>query len=374
MGELGRIDEAKVAIETAITLAPLRTRPYYHLALFKHMTPDEPHLRAMEKLAQNMSSLDADEQIDLNFALAKAYADIGDHKRSFARLADGAALKRKKALYDEAAEFSRFERIRKTFTGELMHSYAGLGDPSLAPVFIIGMPRSGTTLIEQILASHPKVFAAGEREDFAKAVDELHRITGNGSPFPETTAMSGPHLRRLGASYLQRIGAAASTADRITDKMPGNFLYAGYINLALPNARIIHARRDPMDTCFSCFSQSFGDDSLPYTYDLGELGRFYRAYEALMAHWREVLPPGAMLEVQYEEVVADLEGQARRIVAYCGLEWDARCLDFHRTERPVRTASMAQVRQPIYTSSVGRWRPYQAFLGPLRAALELDPR
>jgi hypothetical protein len=179
---------------------------------------------------------------------------------------------------------------------------------------------------------------------------------------------SGEDLRRLGAIYLRRIGVAESHAARITDKMPGNFLRVGLIRLALPNARIIHARRDPMDTCFSCFTQSFVENP-PYVYDLAELGRYYRGYEGLMAHWREVLPEGAMLEVQYEDVVADLEGQARRIVAHCGLEWDARCLEFYRTERQVRTASLVQVRQPIFKSSIGRWRAYEAFLGPLREAL-----
>jgi hypothetical protein len=160
----------------------------------------------------------------------------------------------------------------------------------------------------------------------------------------------------------------APAAERIANKTPENFRLLGLIHLALPKARLIHTRRDPVDTCLSCFSNLFADN-LPYTYDLAELGRYYRGYDALMAHWRDALPQEAMLEVQYEELVADLEGQARRILSYCGLEWDARCLDFHRTERPVRTASLTQVRQPIYKSSVGRWRTYEPFLGPLLAEL-----
>jgi hypothetical protein len=151
--------------------------------------------------------------------------------------------------------------------------------------------------------------------------------------------------------------------------MPSNYYFAGLIGLALPKARIIHAVRDPVDTCISCFSKLFTAEQ-NHTYDLGELGRYYRRYQKLMAHWRRVLPQGAMLELRYEDVVADLEGSARRIIAHCGLDWDARCLDFHRTERLVRTASATQVRQPIYKSAIGRWRVYEPFLGPLLDALE----
>ena len=168
------------------------------------------------------------------------------------------------------------------------------------------------------------------------------------------------------------IKALAPTADRITDKMPANFQFVGLIHLALPNAAIIHTRRNPVDTCLSCFSKLFAGEQR-FAYDLGDLGRYYRAYERLMAHWRSVLPEGAMLEVDYEEVVADLEGQARRIIAHCGLDWNDACLEFHKTERAVRTASVMQVRQPIYSSSVGRWRPYTHLLAPLFEALEIDP-
>ena len=371
--ELGRFAEARETIDAAIALAPRRARPYFNLTQLPGVASDDARLQAMEGLARDMSSLAASEQIDLNFALAKVYADRADYERSFRRLAQGNAVKREATGYDETAALGLFRRVGEVFTGEAMRALEGAGDTSTTPVFILGMPRSGTTLVEQILASHPEVFGAGELDDFEEAIADLRRELVASLNFPEMfAAATGEDMRRLGAIYLQRIGAAASRAKRITDKRPGNFLCAGLIHSALPNARIIHTRRDPIDTCFSCFSQLFGSN-LPYAYDLGELGRCYRAYEALMSHWREVLPPGAMLEVQYEEVVADLEGQARRIVAYCGLEWDARCLDFHRTERQVRTASVSQVRQPIYKSSVGRWRAYEAFLGPLREALKTDP-
>jgi hypothetical protein len=180
-------------------------------------------------------------------------------------------------------------------------------------------------------------------------------------------AMSRGNFRKIGAMYLEQLTQLAPGADRIVDKMPGNFLLAGLIHLALPNATIIHAVRDPVDTCVSCYSLLFIDQK--YTYDLGELGRYYQHYRSVMAHWHSVLPPGRILDVHYEDLVDDLEGVARRIVAQCGLPWDDRCLDFHRTKRMVNTPSATQVRKPIYRSSVGRWRDYEPFLSPLLAEL-----
>jgi hypothetical protein len=301
--------------------------------------------------------------------MGKAYGDIGAHERAFLSLLIGNALKRLRTRYDEAATIGILRRMQAAFDPKQMKRGAGLGDPSAAPVFIVGMPRSGTTLAEQILASHPNVFGAGEINDFQKAILALGGDAAGALGSPEVASLLSPdELQRIGAGYVARLGAMAPEATRIVNKTPENFRFLGLIHRALPNARIIHTRRDPVDTCLSCFSKLFFEN-LPFAYDLGELGRYYRAYDALMAHWRALLPQETLLEVQYEEVVDDLEGQARRIVAHCGLEWDPRCLDFHETERPVRTASVAQVRQPIYASAVGRWRPYEPFLGPLLSEL-----
>jgi tetratricopeptide (TPR) repeat protein len=368
--ELGRFDEAAIAIKAAIRLAPKRIRSYYGLAGAMRLPPDDPHLRAMEDLARDMPSLEANDQIYLNFALAKAYADTKNHEGSFRHLLDGNALKRKQIAYDEAAALAVFERTRAAFTAELMRGGKELGEPSSVPVFIVGMPRSGTTLVEQILASHPRVFGAGEINDLAKTAIGLGGAVTEVLRAPDAiSTMPAEQFRRLGASYVDRIRAMAPSAERVVNKTTENFRFVGLISLALPNARIIHTRRDSIDTCLSCFSHLFLGN-FPYTYELGELGRYYRGYDALMTHWQSVLPPNVMLEVQYEEVVADLEGAARRILAHCGLEWDARCLDYHRTERRVRTASAAQVRQPIYKNAIGRWRIYEKFLGPLLAELD----
>ena len=253
-----------------------------------------------------------------------------------------------------------FERIRTVFTPELVRTFQGVGEPSSIPLFIVGMPRSGTTLIEQILASHPQVFGAGELSNLEEAAAGVCSTGGHLYPFPEAMLhISGEHLQRLGARYVSEITRLCPNATHVTDKMPANFLFAGLIQLALPNARIIHAIRDPVDTCMSCFSKLFASGQY-HTYDLEELSRYYRHYQALMEHWHRVLPSGRILDVRYEDVVADVEGQARRVISYCGLEWDKRCLAFHETERPVHTASAAQVRQPIYSSSIGRWHAYVA--------------
>jgi tetratricopeptide (TPR) repeat protein len=371
---LGRIEEGQRAIETAIRLAPNRVEFYVSLAASsKRFVEGDPHLAAMEELARNVASLSGEHRMHLLFALGKALADVGRHEQAFAHLLAGNALKRQETPYDEAAALGIFDRIRSVFTPELMREKAGLGHPSAIPVFIIGMPRSGTTLVEQILASHSQVFGAGEISDFPEAAEQFVAPGETRAGFPEGVCdISGARLCQLGAAYVERVSALAPAALRITDKLPANYCLAGLIHLALPNARIIHTCRDPVDTCFSCFSTLFGGHA-PQTYDLGELGRYYRAYAALMEYWRGVLPPRVMLEVQYEEVVANVEHQARRILAHCGLDWDDACLAFHKNQRQVWTASVNQVRRPIYRSSVGRWRSYRKSLGPLFAALEVDP-
>ena len=370
--EQGKLEEALKALESAIELAPANPLNYRLLGDVKRFCATDRHLAAMEKLARELPSLSPEEQIDLHFALAKAYEDLGEHERSFCQLLEGNALKRQRIVYDEQTSLAIFDRIRAVFTADLLRNNRSFGYPSSVPVFIIGMPRSGTTLVEQILASHPKVFGAGELLYLENAVRKLSRP--GTAQFPEVIhQMGGEELRQFGASYVSAITTLASKAERVTDKMPMNFLFAGLISLVLPNARIIHTRRDPVDTCLSCFSKLFTGHQ-PYSYDLVELGRYYLAYEELMDHWRKALPPGVMLEVRYEDVIANLEGEARRIVGHCALEWDDACLSFYQSERPVRTASAAQVRQPIYRTSIGRWRSYEHLLQPLIEVLGAVPR
>jgi tetratricopeptide (TPR) repeat protein len=365
---VGRLDEARRSFEAGLALAPGNAVLHRLLLDVKRMTPGDPQLAALEALARDPTLPEAD-RIEAHFALGKACADLDENDRSFSALRRANMLMRERLRYDEAATLRRFQRIAEVFTPALMRRLRGAGDQSSVPVLVVGMPRSGTSLIEQILASHPKVFGAGERKDLNAALGHLAVAKGALVPYPELVpGLNGGELRQLGGRYVEALSAAAPEARRIVDKMPGNFGYVGLVNLALPNARIIHARRDPVDTCFSCFATLFAENQ-PFCYDLAELGRYWVAYAALMAHWRRVLPEAVLLEVDYEVVVEDLEGQARRILAHCGLEWDPACVDFHRTQRTVRTASAAQVRRPIYRSSVGRWRRHAAQLSPLLEAL-----
>jgi tetratricopeptide (TPR) repeat protein len=369
--ELGRNDEAIGSIEEAIRLAPGRVRPYYNLTETRKMKAGDPRIANMEAIAAQIDKLGPAAQIEICFALGKTYADIGDYDRSFQRLSQGCRLKRAQTDYHEASTLEMLKRAAKCFPAKTLKNRSPAGAPSDSPVFILGMPRSGTTLVEQILASHPDVFAAGEIEAFLNAMIQSAARTG-GSDTPEAFAvLPDEALKALGEDYLARTRPMAPDARRIVDKSLQSFRFAGLIHMALPNARFIHVKRDAVDTCLSCFTKLFVSE-LPYTYDLGELGRYYQGYEQLMAHWAKVMPKGALLEVRYEDVVDDLETQARRIVAHCGLEWDPACLDFHTTDRPVRTASLMQVRQPIYKSAVGRWKAYENHLGPLREALGLS--
>ena len=362
---LGRLDEAKKDFERGLKIDPRSVECHRYLAEVKTFHEGDPQIRQIEDLAANMADKTKGQQATMHFVLFKVKSDLKQYDDAFAELAEGNRLWRPIAAYNEEKELGVLREMARLFTPELMREKAGLGNPSTLPVFIIGMPRSGTTLIEQILASHPQVFGGDELTDFGLGV------VGSYDPEPlpfDVAGLSAEDLKRLGGIYVDRVRSKAPGAQRVTDKRPENLRFAGLIHLVLPNARIIHVRRDPRDTCMSCFSL-FPPATFRFTYDLAELGRYYRAYEAMMAHWRNVLPPGAMLEVQYEDVVNNLEEQARRLVDFCGLDWNPRCLDFHNTERSIRTASLAQVRQPLYSSSIGRWRRYESHLKPLLDAL-----
>ncbi|MEI9887656.1 MAG: sulfotransferase [Rhizomicrobium sp.] len=363
--QLGAFAEARHAFEAAVALAP--RRPVYHRALAEagRFGAGDPRLPALEEMARDIGGFPDDQKVELHFALAKAYDDLQRYDDAFAHWQKGNALKRRSIAYDEAAVARFFGDAAAAFTPALMETKRETGHPSELPIFVVGMPRSGTSLVEQILASHPAVFGGGE----LLYVNELLAGGHAGADYPSGIAtLPNTAFQRFGHLYAERLGALAPDAGRIVDKLPANFRHLGLLHLALPKARIIHVRRDPLDTCFSCYSKLFLN-GLNFAYDLGELGRYYKGYEALMAHWHAVLPESVLLDVQYETLVENLESEARRIVAFCGRDWDARCLAFHETSRAVRTHSQAQVRQPVFKDSIGRWRPYGKWLQPLRDAL-----
>lgn len=357
----GNFDEATAHYTQAIEIRPDHGEAHFNRSELKRFRSGDADLAAMETLALR-TDLSVNRALHIHFALAKALEDTGDYTRSLQHLHRGNALKHAQIAYSEVRALDLLRRIAVVFDRCLLDRFEGQGDPSQAPIFVLGMPRSGSTLIEQILASHPRIQGGGELPHLEAAADAvLHSRAGYPACVPSLDAAT---LRRFGQSYLSRLPVLADGKVRIVDKLPGNFLNIGLIRLFLPNAKIIHTMRHPVDTCVSCYSKLFSSGH-HYTYDLAELGRFYHGYRELMAHWRSVLPPGAMLDVAYEEVVDDLEGQARRLVDYCGLPWDDRCLSFHETRRTVSTASAIQVRQPIFRSSLNRWRKYEAGIAPL---------
>jgi tetratricopeptide (TPR) repeat protein len=360
----GRFDDAVSHFSRAIMIRPDYARAHFNRAEIKSFDPGDPDLAALEALAAR-DGLPVDSRMHIHFALAKALEDTGDYARAFEHLRDGNALKRGQINYDEPAVLEFFARLSTVFDHRLFDRFESAGDPSTVPIFVLGMPRSGSTLIEQILASHPQIHGAGELTILEKTE------AGLPPPYPECIpALDGETLRRLGQSYLASLPRVADDKLKIIDKLPGNFLRIGLIHLILPNARIIHTMRDPIGTCVSCYSKLFAS-GLNYCYDLAELGRFYRGYSQLMAHWRSVLPPGAMLDVSYEDVVDDLENQARRLIHFCGLDWDDRCIRFEKNSRPVKTASAVQIRRPLFRESLQRWRRYASGLAPLLHELNL---
>jgi tetratricopeptide (TPR) repeat protein len=366
--EIGQPDGASAAFGHALSLQPNLASAWYNRADGKRFSEGDPDIAAMSALLEPGRVQSFEHRMSLHFALGKAWLDIGDPERAFAHLGEGNSMKRATLAYDAALSAQWIDSIATQFSPELFDRWRGAGEPSQTPIFVIGMPRSGTTLIEQILASHPQVHGAGELPHLRRSI--LHMLGANDLPsYPEAAGvLQAAHLAQIGRDYLDKTVGLAPRAGRIVDKLPGNFLYAGLIPLVLPGARIIHCRRDAMDVCLSCYSKLFAGEH-EYSYDLVELGLFHRSYDGLMRHWRQTLPNSAFLQIDYEAVIDDLEEQARRLIEFCGLPWDEACLSFHATRRPVRTASMNQVRQPIYRSSVGRWRAYRAHLEPLLAAL-----
>jgi tetratricopeptide (TPR) repeat protein len=362
--EQGDKEAALADLKAVIERFPNSASAWLPLSDMKKFKAADPDIARMERLAGPGVLLARSEATAVRFALGKAWMDAGDAERAFEHLNEGNRMMRETFAYD-ADETSRWiASIGQALDAKTFKRLSGGGAPSDAPVFVIGVPRSGTTLLEQILASHAAVHGAGELSAMRTLTDAY------GGPAALVSALTPDVATQIGRDYLAEIAKLGGGKARVVDKMPSNFLLAGLIPLVLPGAHIIHVKRDPVDTCLSCYSKLFAREQL-FTYDLTELGRFYRDYEAIMAHWRKVLPADRFLEVQYEAVVDDLEGQARRMIEFIGLPWDDAVLDFHKTKRRVRTASVNQVRQPLFNTSVGRWKPFAKQLRPLTDALGL---
>ena len=370
---LGRIEEARIEVRKAIDLNPKLYSAYANLNDLETFGADHDLLIKMERIFAEAEDPESERYVALHFAFGKALEDAGDYVRALEHYQVGARLRRAQLKYDEADTLGFFDHIMAAFPPEIFQDRPFDGNPSTEPVFIVGMPRSGSTLVEQILSSHPEVFGAGEVKVLNRSLAILRDRFPSIPKYPSMMAALEPdHYRQIAENYLTEMRSKANGAARITDKLLTNFFFVGLIQLLYPNAKIIHTRRNPVDTCLSAYTKLFKDD-MPHSYDFAELGRYYRKYEEVMRHWDKVLPPGVMMTIQYEEVTEDLEANARAIVDHVGLKWDKACLSFHKSTRAVKTASVAQVRRPIYKTSVERWRRYGDGLAPLLEALQYEP-
>ena len=360
---LGDLDEAEANFDQTIHLNPSDFEAWKLRSELRIQTPDRNHVEALESVL-NKGVDDAHGKANICYALAKELEDLGQSEQSFGYLQQGASARRGQMQYDPTRDLDTIATIRDTFSAELLARGAP-GHSSAEPIFVLGMPRTGTTLVERILASHSDVFAAGELSNFAvqmmtqvrekapsRAVsrDDLVRLT------------AGLDFAALGKAYVDSTRPATGHTAKFIDKLPLNYLYVGLIHLALPNATIVHVQRDPMDTIYAIYKTLFVD-AYPFSYDLEELARYFVAYHELMQHWHAALP-NVIQTIRYDELVSNVDVEVRRLVDACGLDWQPECLEFYRNTEASTTASSVQVRRPVYRSSVGKWRDYEARLQP----------
>ncbi len=360
---VGRQAEAIEAYRRATVLRPEQSEAWWSLSNLKTFRFDDAEIAAMERQLERPRVPD-EARVQFSFALAKAREDRGEYAQAFELYERGNRTRRALESYDPVQTEVLNDRIVEVFSAPFLAEHSVSGHPDPAPIFVVGLPRSGSTLIEQILASHSQVDATHELPEAGRLIQRINRERADRVAYPESVRdFKGEAWAALGRWYIDETRKYRMNAPHFVDKMPNNFASIGLLGLALPNARFINTRRHPLDTCLSCYRQLFAKGQ-PFTYDLVELGEYYLQYERLMAHWHALLP-GRILDVQYESVVADLEGQTRRLLDFCGLGWEDACLRYHETERAIRTASSEQVRKPIYTDSVGLWRKYERELEPL---------
>jgi tetratricopeptide (TPR) repeat protein len=361
---MGDYKGAVASYRACIVAAPESGETYWSLANLKTYRFDDATVSEMERLA-GAQGTSLRSEVNFLFALGKAHEDRGDYERAWDFYRRGNQKQRAEVQYDPVQSEVMNDRLIAVYTAELLESLRDAGDPDASPIFILGLPRSGSTLLEQVLATHTDVEGTSELPYIGRLATSLSRNRADGINYPEAMReLSAANVRALGAEYLAMARMhRRREAPRFIDKMPNNFPNVGFIAAILPNAKIIDARRHPLDACLSCYRQLFAKGQ-NFTYDLTEIGEYYLQYQRLMDHWARVMP-GRVLTVQYEEVVGDFEAQARRLLDFCGLPWQDACLRFYESERPVRTPSAEQVRQPIYDRSVGHWRHYERHLGEL---------
>jgi tetratricopeptide (TPR) repeat protein len=372
LSDFGRFDEARACFERAIAIAPLMAGSYYDVVRCRPVTSDDDGLLQAMQAALATPGLEAGQRLRLHLAIGKAAEDLGDYGLAMQHFDAADAVRRGSAPFDSAAFSIEIDRLIARCTPEWIARAAELGSSDATPVLILGMPRSGTTLIEQIVSMHPEVGAGAELHFWNQRGAEWHRsvAAGNGTPFVSTENLAKEFLAKAAADYLGLLRTIAPTAARVTDKMPFNFLWVGLIHMAFPRAIIIHCRRAAIDTALSIHQTHFRP-GLAFPTGGAELVAYFRDYQRLINHWRSVLPADRFIEVDYEDLTRAPEPVIRRIIAACGLAWHDACLRPESNPRAVNTPSKWQARQPIYRTSIARWRRYEPWLGPLRALVDV---
>jgi len=365
---VGRQDEAIATYRKCIAANPYFTEPYWSLANLKTFRFTSDEVTAMEELGRHPNIPD-DAVVHLCAALGFHYENVEDYDKAFACFERCNATRRKLEYYDPVETEFLHDRVVAVFDADFVQQAPAAQVSAAKPIFIVGLPRSGSTLLEQILASHSQVEGTHELSGLARVVREIPDRLRTREHFPDAlSGVDAAGFAALGQAYLERTRQYRRGSPYFTDKNPNNFVHVGLVHLALPDAVIINARRHPLDSCLGCYKQLFAMGQA-FSYDLEDIGEYYLQYNRLMQHWSKVLP-GKVLDVHYEDVVTDVEGQVRRILEHCGLPFEEQCVRFHETERAVKTASSEQVRQPIYRSSVNLWRRYEKHLAPLISILE----
>jgi len=361
---LGDLEQAEENFDAAIQRDPADYESWKIRSDLRRQTVERNHVDELERLlAGNIEEERG--QVQVRYALAKEFEDLGEAEKSFEQLKSGSDLRRKLMQYDVGRDLETIETIKQTFGDEVFRGSSECSS-NAEPIFVLGLPRTGTTLVERILASHSDVFAAGELNNFAAQLMTMMRRQNAGKQVSrdEIVASSASlDFKKLGESYIDSTRPFTGKSARFIDKMPLNYLYVGLIHLALPNATIVNLQRDPMDTCYAIYKQLFVD-AYPFSYQLEELAKYYVAYHGLMEHWNSILP-GVVHTVKYEELVDDLETKARQLLAASNLDWQPQCLKFHENREASTTASTAQIRRPVYKTSIGKWRDYSKQLAPV---------
>jgi len=362
---LGKKKEAKEALDRALEVTPFEPQGHWRKSTLTKAT-DHSHIETLKDLMKKFRS-DPRALSFVAYAAGKEYEDLGEWENAFKCFETGAKAKKQTIEFDEEREEKMFEALRETFTPAWV-SRQFPGNPSDAPIFIVGQPRTGTTLVERIITAHSMVHSAGELQQFRLAVRRNVEVEAPEQLSPEVVRASGAaEPAKIGTTFMRSSANMQGDLPRFVDKMPVNYLYLPLIVKALPNARIIHLVRDPMDSCFSSFKQLFAEAYF-HSYSLEEMARHHVRYHRLMEYWRELLP-GRFLDVNYEDVVSDLGSNARRMIDYLEIPWEDACLNFHKQDQAVTTASAVQVREKVHTRSVGRWRKYEKQLAPVREIL-----